>query len=611
MQESFSGARVSLIGTSKVTFPLPRGYFPDVQVSEAQTQEYRDLVRRRLDAALADETCCNERLANGLSSLHPRDWKSVRSLDGLQLFRRRHRGRARAELAAQEDFPQAMAAVTNGQPSVVAIGNFPGTIEDVLYGFAGTTVEETRTTMSFLVPRSDAAVLHNFELGTEADPLHFLGLKWLYAARAIGSARDVCCLQAAGVEVDGGGDCYGYLMLHSVDAPEYPPFDPKRTNVVRGKVFFTCIFREKTPGVVDVLARGVFDMSGGRRRFSSLLSPHTTATFIGGLRKLVACADAKKLTVLARRTASRCDPCTQPPPPPRQAVCVVCIKRDGSGLFSATRLRSCRVCGMPICSKCQAKNKRVFLGRHRPWSAVPCCPTCALEAQRMITVQPSETEFAMVADYFIEKRPRSPPAATAMTSFGLPLDAQAARCIETSSKKQLQAGVVSCPNATKPKDGDAASGSLSDSSDLDASQICPSSSSNELQNDESGREDSHAKDEEGKEEAEQLPAVVEELLGRHDKVDCHREQVEFTKRYLLSPARPSAVGSRTTIADFRGQVAVLGSEPEAQSPRSQRDRNYSDGLGALSSKELEATLQALQSTADQIYGDVVAFNAET
>ncbi|GMF26609.1 unnamed protein product [Phytophthora lilii] len=193
MEESFSGTRISITG-DKVHFPLPRGYFADVQVSEEQTQEYCDVVSRRLDATLAEEKCRNERLANGLPSLNPRDWKSVRSFDGLQLFRRRHRGRSTAELATEEEFPQAMGAVTNGQPSVVAIGHIPGSIE-VLYGFAGTTDEETRTTMSFQLKRPDAAVLHT-EFATPGDPLHFFGLKWLYGARSIGAPRDLCCLQA-------------------------------------------------------------------------------------------------------------------------------------------------------------------------------------------------------------------------------------------------------------------------------------------------------------------------------------------------------------------------------------------------------------------------------
>ncbi|KAG1684439.1 hypothetical protein DVH05_002771 [Phytophthora capsici] len=530
MEETFSGARIS-INQEKVSFPLPKGYFPEVNVSEEQTQEYRDLVQQRLEDILSDERCCNERLDHGLPSLSPRDWKSVRSFDGLQLFRRRHRGRATAELAAEEDFPQAIEAVANGQPSVIAMGSIPGTMEDVLYGFAGTTDEETRTTLSFLLPKTDAAILRNLELATMNDPLHYFGLKWLYA-RSIGSPRDLCCLQAMGVDVDSCGSKYGYLFLHSVDLAECPPFT---TNVVRGKVFLTCIFRETTPGFVDVLARGVFDMSGGKL-FPKISAPSTTSAFIGGLRKLVDCADAKKLTVLARRTAARVqiqEDFGQLPPPRKKAVCVVCMKRDGSGFFRV-RLRSCRVCGMPICSKCLAQDKRVFLGCSRPHSVVPCCPMCALEAQRMTNLHPSETEFAVVADYFYEKSSAYAESSGEKESPGF---------------KRLEQGVDSfC-------------------SDLDASQICPYSNSNE------GAE----------KEVEELPDVVEELLRSGAKIDCQREQVGFAQRCFQCGSP-----TRTTIADFRGEVTDMS---ESCSERRQ---------------DLAATLLALQSTADQIYGDVIA-----
>ncbi|KAL3663741.1 hypothetical protein V7S43_011156 [Phytophthora oleae] len=577
MEETFSGARIS-IHEAKVSFPLPKGYFPDVNVSEEQTQEYRDLVRQRLEAILSDEKCCNERLANGLPSLNPRDWKSVRSFDGLQLFRRRHRGRATAELAAEEDFPQAIGAVANGQPSVVALGNIPGTIEDVLYGFAGTTDEETRTTLSFLLPTTDAAILRNLELATVDDPLHYFGLKWLYAARSIGAPRDLCCLQAMGVEVDSCDNKYGYLMLHSVDLTECPSF---KTNVVRGKVFFTCIFRETTPGFVDVLARGIFDMSGGNL-FPKFLAPCTTSAFIGGLRKLVDCANAKKLTVLARRTVSRVqieEDFAQLPPPRKKAVCVVCMKRDGSGFFGV-HLRSCRVCGMPICSKCQTKDKRVFLGCSRPWSPVPCCPMCALEAQRMTNFYPFGAEFAVVADYFTEKSAISY-TSTNLTSFGLPLADQIAACAES---KESPGGVLQCPNASKLSEQEVQSDdSFCESlSDLDASQICPSSTCSS--NDE-------GVDKEG---TEQLPAVVEELLRSDAKIDCQREQVEFTQRYLHLQSGEPPAPSRTTIADFRGEMTKVFLQRESET--------------SSRHKELAATLLALQSTADQIYGDVVAHN---
>lgn len=605
MEEAFSGARLSMAYV-KPTFPLPKGYFADVEVGDEQAREYRQLVRDRLDTVLADERCCLERRANGLPPLNPRNWAAVQSLDGLHVFRRRQRGRSSAELASDEDFHQAMGAVANGQPSIMTIGSIPGTIEDVLYGFAGTTDEEARTSMSFLARKTDATILTNMELATDDDPLHFLGLKWLYLSKAMCSPRDLCCLQATGTQVDASGRRYGYLLLHSVELPECPPFDRKRSHIIRGKVFFTCILRETTPGFVDLLARGIFDMAGDDRRpLAKLKSTSCIGLFTRALHSLTDCSDAKKLTLLARHTASQVDvgdSRRQLPPPPKHAVCVVCMRRNGSGLFPGLRLHACRICGMPVCSKCSVNNKRVFLGGHRPWSVVPCCPACALEAHRVTDVRPSESEFAVVSDYFTPESASRAKPARATSIFTLPafLGGHGDHGADTSVDKDLHgANDDSCIDlSTEEKESDC----FSELSDLDASQVCPSSGSNAS---DSSHEEARAAD-----KSEPLPAVVEELLKTDDAPDSQREQADFTQRFLQAPGEPSATRSRITICDFRRQVGdVMTTCDRLMAPR---ERNRSEGMEIPEAKcnEFAAKLQELQSTADQIYGEVVTQRTE-
>ncbi|RLN02372.1 hypothetical protein BBJ28_00020228 [Nothophytophthora sp. Chile5] len=410
---SASGSNASST-TANVSFPLPKGHFGRIQVSAAQKQQYHEVARRRLDAMLADEKLYAERLASNEPCLSPTDWKFVRAHDELKIYRRRRRGRSLEEVAADEDFPEAVAAVANGQPSIVAMGSVAGSIEDMLYGFADTTHEEMRTTTSFLDPHTDSAMLRVFELATATDPLHFFGLKWLYnqeGPSAFVLPRDLCFLEAMGVEHDSDGKRYGYIVLHSIDLPECPPFDRQKTNVIRAKLFLTCVFRDAAPGVIDVLVRGIFDLGGELRRLAmpyAALMPYATASFIGGLLRSVDCADAKKLTLLARNNAVtgryrdalnlHMDGRT-----PKHGVCAVCIKRGGTSPLSClVRLRWCRICGVAICSKCSVKNKRVFLGSERPCSACVCCPSCAQEAQSMTDLRPAEPEYAVVADFFLE-----------------------------------------------------------------------------------------------------------------------------------------------------------------------------------------------------------------
>ncbi|KAE8885649.1 hypothetical protein PF005_g17209 [Phytophthora fragariae] len=97
--------------SSKVSFPLPKNYFGHVQVTAAQKLGYERLVQPRLDALLQDHI---DRRANKLPSLPPADWKYVRSYEELKICRRKRRGRSLEEVAAEEDFPDAVQAVAEG-----------------------------------------------------------------------------------------------------------------------------------------------------------------------------------------------------------------------------------------------------------------------------------------------------------------------------------------------------------------------------------------------------------------------------------------------------------------------------------------------------------------
>ncbi|KAF4046845.1 hypothetical protein GN244_ATG00671 [Phytophthora infestans] len=103
---------------------------------------------------------------------------------------------------------------------------------------------------------------------------------------------------------------------------------------------------------------------------------------------------------------------------------------------------------------------------------------------------------------------------------------------------------------------------------LDASQIRPSFCFSEFETDEAVDNN----------ETTRPPAVVEELLLKGGiTVDCHREQVEFTKRYFQPPPD---VPARSTAADFRGPAV---------------ERIRSDGFEAsFQGREMASTLLSRQ-----------------
>ncbi|ETK78356.1 hypothetical protein L915_15592 [Phytophthora nicotianae] len=386
MQSCHSGSGAST--ASSVKFPLPKDHFGQVNVSIEQTEEYRSLVRRRIDGLLADEEIYAVRKANHQPRLDPAAWKFVRSQDEVKMYRRRRRAQ------------KTKAKLGNVPDSIIALGRVPGSIEDLLYGNFSTTQEETQTTMAYEHEPTDCALLRVLELDAPEDPLHFLGLKWILKKMPLTTPRDACYLEAMGVEKDTNEQRFGYIVLHSVDILQCPPFDRRRNDVIRGEVHFAGLFKETTPGFVDIMVRGTFDLFGDLPRH---VVPLASMSFISGILKGVDCAGAKKLTLLARHNAVsgyNLDAVYQDEAFAKDAVCSVCIKRS-KRLFASTRLRACRVCGLAICSKCSAKNKRLFLGSERPCAFAVCCPNCVLEAQQMTGMRPCEAEYAVVADFYL------------------------------------------------------------------------------------------------------------------------------------------------------------------------------------------------------------------
>ncbi|KAG2898088.1 hypothetical protein JG687_00009361 [Phytophthora cactorum] len=390
MQSGHSDSGAS--AASSVKFPLPKDHFGQVNVSIEQTEEYRALVRRRIDGLIADEEFYAVRKANHQPRLDPTAWKFLRSHDEVKMFRRRRRAQKTA------------VKLDNLSDSIIALGRVPGSIEDLLYGNFSTTQEEAQTAMAYMHEPTDCALLRVLELDAPEDPLHYLGLKWMLKKmpmQALTTPRDACYLEAMGVEEDANKRRFGYMVLHSVDILQCPPFDRRRTDVIRGEVYFAGLFRETTPGFVDIMIRGIFDLSGDLPRHAV---PLASMSFINGILKGVECAEAKKLTLLSRHNAVsgyNLDAVYQDVAFAKDAVCSVCIKRS-KRLFSSTRLRACRVCGVAICSKCSAKNKRLFLGSERPCAYAVCCPNCVLEAQQMTGMRPCDPEYAVVADFYLQ-----------------------------------------------------------------------------------------------------------------------------------------------------------------------------------------------------------------
>lgn len=399
---------------SSTLFPLPDDYFGESQLTQEQEDELQALVEQRLAAALADERAIRSRQAQHLPRLDPREWKFVTNHDQLQIYRSKRRRAPssfpsrkprRTPMMESDYYPDVRVSVDEDeQRSMIGVGHVEGSIEDIVYGVYATTRAEMKTNVASLDNTTwDCSVLHCVQAGTEDDPFRLLTVQWMlsrFASTMFIAPRDWCFVTASGIRIDAEGERFGYVVTHSVPMANCPPFDYKQTGVIRGKIFSHFLLREASPGNIEVSARCIFDPAGELiRTFVNIAS----AKLITGFFRCLVSAEAKKLTVLARRNTRRLVQLGLGKPE-IEDLCSVCIKRGGTSMFSSVRLKLCGVCGVTVCTKCAAK-KDIFTSASQITKAVRVCPGCLLQTQQMTNIDPNDAEFAVVSDMFHGRKP--------------------------------------------------------------------------------------------------------------------------------------------------------------------------------------------------------------
>lgn len=419
-------------------FRVPRGFFRGVTVSEEDRERYDELVQSRVNTLIDDETEYRDRVRRNADVLDPDDWSTISNpsrLSDLDIYRRRRRGRSLHELAELEDFDEARRAVETGHPSMIAIGHVDGSIEDMVYGMSATSQADLLTGFSYKDPPRECALLGALDRAASEDPFYSADFIWaLPNLSKLVHQVDICYLKATGVGYDREGKRYGYLVLHSVDLAECPPFDKNQYNIVRAKMYFACLFRQYRPGRLYVLVRGIFDLNGAMKIQYMLRA--ATKSFIEGLFNGVGIGESKKLTLMARRNQAELHDLAQSPMP---TTCDVCNK-PLSKFRLLGHLKRCRVCGKAICSKCldaDASRRRLFLGPRRGCEEYPCCPSCVKEAKLMAGVRPFDPEYEVLADYYRIQRSRSQSMLqTSSSSNGSPPPVASSNDLDTITQRR-------------------------------------------------------------------------------------------------------------------------------------------------------------------------------
>ncbi|KAF1325943.1 hypothetical protein FI667_g8820, partial [Globisporangium splendens] len=358
--------------SDKVKFPLQDDEIPRVTLTPEQVKQYRDSAYEVIRITLEAEIQFRYR---DMAMMNPHDWKFLKSMERMKVYKR---------ITPGGDLPS----------MVIGVGFIDGTMEDAFYGLHHKTTEEMRKTTTYVnKDMLDSAVIANLEMGTDADPFRYLGLKWRVAKTPMGNIiknRDVCNMECMGIDTDEQGIKYGYLLLKSVDVPSFPVYP--ESMVVRAQMMLCCIYRQITPNVLAFYSKGVFNLCGDLADFMAF---NTSADMVLSISQTVQCAAAKRLTLMYLRLHGRetggeksqrtirsdlssrdsTDSMHVPELKPSGSHCSLCQRKPS--LLSA-RCKRCRLCGEAVCSKCYLKPH--LMARPRNFRVV-CCKSCMVKSR--------------------------------------------------------------------------------------------------------------------------------------------------------------------------------------------------------------------------------------
>lgn len=384
-----------------LSFPLPEGALPPVQLTPDDESEYRATSATIIERTLEME---HEYRANKLGSIAAGNWKVAKEKEGFCVYKRMAK--------ASDGSSQAL------QPMVLCVGTMSGKIEEVLYGLHDSSTDQMRAINSFMTKDThlDAAVLKVIDKGTAEDPFRLLAIKWRMSWTPGGSLirnRDTFTLESNGLSVDQYGERYGYVMLKSIERPDFPAFSKKIS--VRSTIAFCCIFRQVTPNTIAIYGKGIMNLGG---EMPDWFCYNYACPRMAAILETTKCQKAKQLTALAIKngckfvpssmaklgmsrvhasshdsvftesTRSRSDSGSSTGSScsfklrresyvDKTADCSLCRKPSTSVLWVRSSRQECQICRRVVCGKCVMKRTLLAAPVNiQAW----CCKGCILEA---------------------------------------------------------------------------------------------------------------------------------------------------------------------------------------------------------------------------------------
>ncbi|KAF1325926.1 hypothetical protein FI667_g8796, partial [Globisporangium splendens] len=378
-------------------FPTPGPMFPDVALERDEKRRYVQLANGLVHDTLQEYDAYNG--AQQQRQVSKALWKLVKARENIAVYKDRafdskdylsnvHRGLAsghdlgpssssgssslsRRSSSSSSALSAAMLDSIPAEewnlPKLLMVGTLSGTLDDVMYGL--TTPDVGLMLLKAFYAQDeviDGQVLAQIHGPTPTEPYRFLGLKWLVkgnppAVNALVMPRDLVLLETTGIlDHPSTGERIGYFLMHSVSLPQCPEL-PKKA-AVRARISSCYIFKELSPGVVDVYMKGYVEASG---RVADAVAIISAANGLLCCWKAVVCSQSKKLAWVLRtkyseekRRITRQSSVAEDFARMKQSssVCGMCSKT----FKMYNRVAPCQLCGEAMCSRCRVTMKLGF-----------------------------------------------------------------------------------------------------------------------------------------------------------------------------------------------------------------------------------------------------------
>ncbi|RLN77601.1 hypothetical protein BBJ28_00000460 [Nothophytophthora sp. Chile5] len=351
-------------------FPLPANTFPPLLVSEEDQLELKKLSTVFIDEALEQYAHFRDVDGGVLDEAH---WKVVKSREGVTSYQdRRVVGLDASRAAVKQKVGSGAMTASTKLHGVLAVGAIEGEFNDMIFGLLHPSTEMLKIKSAYTEDKiADAKVLAAIEEPTVADPVRGLYIKWSvsefapFLLRKVVRPRDFVYMEAIGIHVTESGERIGYNLLHSLQIPSIRELPDHQ--IVRGNFSICALFRQKSPGLIELYMKGFVDSMG---EIHHSVAVPATAEALMSYRKAVYCGQMKKLNWLVKtKKTVILDH--------HNSGCVVCTKPVGR------RAKCCQVCMNKMCTSCSVSRKLSFLSpvsRRVSQRHMDFCVRCLLAA---------------------------------------------------------------------------------------------------------------------------------------------------------------------------------------------------------------------------------------